>query len=361
MRIDINEETLQDVINIDTGLLYPLDGFMREKDFRAVVDEYTMSDGQVFTIPITLDVPENIYSMSDEKQILDLWYKGECVARLQAESKFIMSEQDIRKVFGTLEDAHPGVHKERVRNPYRIGGKITLLKRELRNEALSPLMTKQIFREKGLKTIVGFQTRNPIHKAHEHIQRLGMEICDGLFINPIVGWKKKGDFTQEAVMAAYEEMIKQFYPQERVYMEGLKTQMRYAGPREAIFHAIIRRNLGCTHFIIGRDHAGVGGYYGAYDAHDLAKRISREHKMGIELLLTREPYYCTKCKQVVTDQTCRHYATDRVEISGTIIRKYISDGYIPDEIMMRQEIFRAILNCKHDAGVKRLSNCSLKT
>ena len=191
--------------------------------------------------------------------------------------------------------------------------------------------------------MVGFQTRNPIHKAHEHIQRIGLEVCDGLFINPIVGWKKTGDFTQEAVMAAYRRMIDEFYPKGRVHIAGLKTQMRYAGPREAVFHAIIRRNLGCTHFIIGRDHAGVGGYYGAYDAHALAREL--EPELGIHLLLTREPYFCKKCGQIVTDKHCAHYSTHRVEISGTIIRKYISDGSIPDEIMLRKEVFDAILGC----------------
>ncbi len=346
VRVEINEETFQDIINIETGLLYPLDGFMREADFRSVVDNYTMVDGSVFTIPVTLDVPEDVYDKATAKSVLDLFLWDECVAQITVESKFMMTDGDIEKVFCTLEDAHPGVHKEKKRSPYRIGGTTKLLKTGSLEDALKPEDTKRIFKEKGWKTVVGFQTRNPIHKAHEHIQRLGLEVCDGLFINPIVGWKKKGDFTQEAVIAAYEEMTKEFYPKNRVYMAGLKTQMRYAGPREAIFHAIIRRNLGCTHFIIGRDHAGVGGYYGAYDAHDLARKISAEHELGIELLLTREPYYCTKCKQVVTDNTCSHYHTHRVEISGTIIRKYISDGHIPDEIMMRQEIFNAILGCE---------------
>lgn len=144
-------------------------------------------------------------------------------------------------------------------------------------------------------------------------------------------------------MAAYRTMAEQFYPRDRVYIAGLKTQMRYAGPREAIFHAIIRRNLGCTHFIIGRDHAGVGGYYGAYEAHELAREL--EDGLGIRLLLTREPYYCKKCGQIVTDKHCSHYETDRVEISGTIIRRYIREKHIPDEIMMRKEIFQAILGC----------------
>jgi len=345
LQVTINEETLQDVINIETGLLYPLDGFMRAVDFHSVVNNYTMADGQVFTIPVTLDVPKEVYDKAEPEAVLELVVQNEAVAELTVTDKYIMTEEDIQKVFMTLEDAHPGVNKEKHRSPYRIGGKTKLLKKELLKGALRPEETKRIFKEKGWKTVVGFQTRNPIHKAHEHIQRLGLEVCDGLFINPIVGWKKKGDFTQEAVIAAYEEMTKEFYPAERVYMDGLKTQMRYAGPREAVFHAIIRRNLGCTHFIIGRDHAGVGGYYGAYDAHALACKLLEEKELGIELLLTREPYYCTKCKQIVTDKTCGHYRTHRVEISGTIIRNYINDGHIPDEIMMRKEIFQAILNC----------------
>ncbi len=346
LQVIIDEETLQDIINIETGLLYPLDGFMREEDFRSVIDHYTLFDGQVFTIPVTLDVPKDIYDQISAEITLDLLINGECVAQILAESKFIMTDGDINKVFGTLEDAHPGVSKEKKRSAYRVGGKTRLIKKELLEDALKPEETKRIFKEKGWKTIVGFQTRNPIHKAHEHIQRLGLEICDGLFINPIVGWKKKGDFTQEAVISAYERMIDEFYPRDRVYMAGLKTQMRYAGPREAVFHAIIRRNLGCTHFIIGRDHAGVGGYYGAYDAHVLARNIVSDHELGIKLLLTREPYYCTKCKQIVTDHTCSHYNTHRVEISGTIIRKYVSEGHIPNEIMLRGEIFDAIRSCR---------------
>lgn len=377
LHVEINEETLQDIINMETGLLYPLDGFMKERDFRSVIDHYTMANGEVFTIPVTLDVPKAIYDKlpvressgggrvdaespgdkyayvlpaNDETQCcrtLDLLFQGEAMASIDVEDKYEMTDADIEKVFGTLEDTHPGVKKEHERSPYRVGGKTKLLKRELLDGALKPEETKRIFKEKGWKTVVGFQTRNPIHKAHEHIQRLGLEVCDGLFINPITGWKKKGDFTEEAVLAAYEAMIKEFYPSDKVYMAGLKTRMRYAGPREAVFHAIIRRNLGCTHFIIGRDHAGVGGYYGAYDAHALARKLKAEHDLGIELLLTREPYYCTKCKQIVTDNTCGHYKTNRVEISGTIIRKYIGDGRIPDEIMMRQEIFDAILKCEN--------------
>ena len=345
MRAAINEETLQDLINIETGLLWPLKGFMGAEDFSSVVENCTLADGQVFPIPVTLDVEQDLWQTLCPGQELELTLGDKTVGRITVESTFTVTARDIETVFGTGEKAHPGVAKEMSRSPYRVGGTTHLVDRSLLDDALKPEDTRRVFREKGWKTVVGFQTRNPIHKAHEHIQRIGLEVCDGLFINPIVGWKKKGDFTQEAVMAAYHTMIDQFYPSDRVHIAGLKTQMRYAGPREAVFHAIIRRNLGCTHFIIGRDHAGVGGYYGPYDAHALARKLAAEHDLGIELLLTREPYYCTKCKQIVTDKHCAHYNTHRVEISGTIIRKYISDGCIPDEIMLRREVFEAILAC----------------
>jgi len=345
-QIEINEETLQDVINIETGLFFPLVGFMNENDYKKVVDSCTLSDGKVFTIPITLDIPEEIYNQRKNINELELTVQGEVVANVSPESFFVVCDEDIEKVYLTVDEKHPGVAKEKARSKYRVGGRTKVVKKDLLNDVLSPNDTKKLFEEKGWSTIIGFQTRNPIHRAHEYIQRMGLELCDGLFINPITGWKKKGDFTQEAVISAYNTMIKEFYPADRVYMAGLKTQMRYAGPREAIFHAIIRRNLGCTHFSIGRDHAGVGNYYGAYDAHKLAREISEQYDLGIKLLLNREPYYCKKCKMVVTDKICSHYYTDRIEISGTIVRRYISQGYMPDEIMLRQEILDAIINCK---------------
>lgn len=343
MIVAINEETLQDVINLETGVLAPLTGFMGAEDFHSVVSRCRLADGQVFPLPVTLDIPKELCDRVKPNDVLSLEFDGKAVAEVTVESTFSMTEEDLQRVFQTLENAHPGVYKERTRSACRVGGPVRLTDRSLLSDALKPETTRRIFAKRGWRTVVGFQTRNPIHMAHEHIQRIGLELCDGLFINPLVGWKKKGDFTQEAVMAAYNAMLQGFYPAERVYIAGLKTQMRYAGPREAVFHALVRRNLGCTHFIIGRDHAGVGGYYGAYDAHALACEL--ESDLGIHLILTREPYYCKKCGQIVTDKHCRHYDTDRVEISGTILRKYIREGAIPDEIMMRGEVFRAILAC----------------
>ena len=209
--------------------------------------------------------------------------------------------------------------------------------------SLSPSNTKTVFSTKGFHTVCGFQTSNVIHRAHEYLQRTALEICDGLFINPIIGWKKIGDFTENAVMVGYKKMIEEFYPAQRIHFEGLRTQMRYAGPREAIFHAIIRRNLGCTHFIIGRDHAGVGNFYSLYAAHELARKIEARGNLGIKLLLLHGPYYCYKCGQVVTDKTCGHDEIYHVAISGTKIRECFKRGDIPDENFMRPEISQAIL------------------
>lgn len=343
---EINEETLQDLINIKTGLFYPLTGFMGKEEVESVIKNCTLPDGEVFPIPITLEVKEEIFNSISDGNILMLVYQGVIVAELTVTSRFLMTDSMIEMVFQTAEENHPGVRKEKERGQWRIGGNLKLVHKKLLLGALKPEDVREIFRKKGWKTVVGFQTRNPIHRAHEHIQRIGLELCDGLFINPLTGWKKKGDFSREAIIAAYAAMMQEFYPNNRIYFAELKTQMRYAGPREAVFHAIIRRNLGCTHFIIGRDHAGVGGYYGAYDAHIFARKIMERYDLGIELLLTREPYYCKKCGQIVTDKTCAHFNTHRREISGTLIRHYISDGMIPDATIMRREVFEAILTCK---------------
>ena len=198
-------------------------------------------------------------------------------------------------------------------------------------------------KNKKVKSIAGFQTRNAIHRAHEHLQKVALELCDALFINPLTGWKKQGDFTQEAVMSAYDVMFSQFYPKDRVFIQGLETNMRYAGPKEAIFHALLRKNMGCTHFIIGRDHAGVGNYYGVYDAHKLAREIISTNDIGIELLLLNEPYYCLKCQEIVSDKTCSHYNTHRISISGTKIREALISEIIPDERFMRKEISQALI------------------
>jgi len=341
---EIDSETLQDCINISSGLFYPLDGFMCSSDYYSVLNDMKLSTGSTWTIPITLDVDNETYNNAKNSKILNLFFKKEKIGYLEIRDCFEVNlNTDLKKIFKTNQNEHPGVKKENSRNKYRIGGPITLIKDSFLKNNLDPKITRNFFSKQGWKTIAGFQTRNPIHKAHEYLQRVALEECDGLFINPLVGWKKEGDFSEEAVIDGYKAMLKYYFKNLNVYFDVVKTPMRYAGPREAIFHAIIRRNLGCTHFIIGRDHAGVGNYYGKYEAHKLAAEIRTSEEIGIKFLLMKEPFYCHKCNQIVSEKTCAHSDKYIERISGTIIRKMLSMNKHPDELFMRKEVADAII------------------
>jgi len=344
---ELNEELLQDCINIATGLFYPLQGFMSSSDYHSVVNDMLLSNGEVWTIPISLDLDHDAYIRAVDLSTLQLSYKSKVIGYLEIDDCYIVDiSSDVSKIFGTDDKNHPGVSKELARNKYRIGGKVIINDESILDNSLKPEETKAYFKSKMWTTIVGFQTRNPIHKAHEHLQRVALDVCDALFINPLVGWKKAGDFSEEAVIAGYKTMIKEYYQGLNVYFDTLKTPMRYAGPKEAIFHAIIRRNLGCTHFIIGRDHAGVGDYYGKYEAQELARKITSEHNLGIELLLLSEPFYCKKCTQIVSDRTCNHDKEYIEKISGTKIRAMLAENKRPSELFMRPEVADSIIALK---------------
>jgi len=353
IQYELNEELLQDCINIATGLFAPLDGFMDVGDYRSVVDNMLLNDGSVWTIPISLDIPYDIYVKAIDAKELTLTFQGKEIALLKIASCYMVEEDDILKVFGTTDKLHPGIKKELKRSKYRVGGKIIISDDNILNNSLNPENTKKYFKDKGWTTIAGFQTRNPIHKAHEHLQRVALEVCDALFINPLVGWKKEGDFSEEAVTNGYKVMIDEYYSNLNIYFDTLKTPMRYAGPREAIFHALIRKNLGCTHFIIGRDHAGVGDYYGKYEAQELAKSIIQTKDIGIELLLLSEPFYCKKCEQIVSDKTCKHSSMYIQKISGTEIRKMLANGQRPNKTFMRPEIADSIIELKENKFIRK--------
>lgn len=350
IEFSIGKDICSELYNIGSGVFYPLKGFMDSADYRNVVDNMHLDNGAPWTIPVTLDIPEDKVSdfIKADKAILKN-ISGERIAELFIEDVYRVDfDNDIKKVFATNEKIHPGVAKEISRSPYRVGGPINVLK--YKNDifpeySLSPDETRKKFKEKGWKTVAGFQTRNPIHRAHEYLQRVAMEITDGVFIQPLVGWKKANDFPSLAVIKSYEKMIEEFYPKTKVLLGTLTTPMRYAGPREAIFHAVIRRNFGCTHFIIGRDHAGVGQYYGKYDAHKLCSRFN---DLGIEILKLCGPHYCSKCKSVVTEKTCSHGENYVVPISGTYIRSQFLTGKIPSEEYMRKEISEVLTELGKD-------------
>jgi len=317
---------------------------MTNMEYRSVVDNMRLPNNMIWTLPITMDIAENVYNKINGYGSLYLYYKNEYIEFIDASDYYKVDvSSDLEKVYGTKNLNHPGVIREIKRSPYRIGGKVIVENESFLKNVLKPEKTRKIFTEYGWKTIVGFQTRNPIHRAHEYLQRQSLEICDGLFINPSMGWKKKGDFTEIAINKAYEIMIKKFYPSKRVYFEGYKTYFRYAGPREAIFHAILRRNLGCTHFIIGRDHAGVGDFYGHYEAQHFARKILESGSLGIKLLFTRNPYFCKVCRQIVNDRHCKHRGKNIIKISGTDIRADLKVNKIPSEHLMRPEISKELI------------------
>ncbi|ECQ3329974.1 sulfate adenylyltransferase [Campylobacter jejuni] len=337
--LQITHENLLDLKYFASGVFYPLEGFMNYEEYKKVIYEMQLLNGEIWTLPITLEVDDFKDIYVGQKQ--DLYYQDKIIGNIQIEDKFCVQDQDLYEIFQTKDEKHPGIVKEKKRSSLRVGGKIEL-KEEFYKDSLYKNILKDVFNA-DINTIVGFQTRNPIHRAHEHLQRIALEICDALFINPLTGWKKQGDFTEAAVMSAYKTMFDEFYPKDRVYIQGLQTAMRYAGPKEAIFHALLRRNMGCTHFIIGRDHAGVGDYYGIYEAQKLAKDLSMRYDLGIDFLLLKEPYYCSKCQKIVSEKNCAHYKECRIAISGTQIRKDLSEGKIPSELMMRSEISASIL------------------
>ncbi len=346
----INREAASELFNIGTGAFYPLKGFMNSKDYRGVLDEMHLADGAPWTIPITLDIPEErAGDFTKAEEVILKNASGKPLAMLGINDVYRVDiSRDIEKVFATGDKRHPGIQKELSRGPYRVGGDIDILEYEanpFERYTLTPEEAKRAFADRGWKRVAGFQTRNPIHRAHEYLQRIAMEITDGVFIQPLVGWKKANDFSSLAIMKSYEKMLEEFYSREKAVLGTLITPMRYAGPREAIFHAIIRRNYGCTHFIVGRDHAGVGGYYGKYDAHRLCSRFN---DLGIEILKLHGPFYCRKCGGIVTEKTCSHGDGYAFPISGTYIREEFFSRRRPAEEYMRKEISEILLELGRD-------------
>ena len=341
-------DELLEFINLALGYFDPVRKFMNYKDFISVVQTMTTHDGSLFSLPILLSSKNLSKSELIKCKKLKFSYNKQTIGTIEIEDIFQADKRHFYEIFGTNDHNHPGLKKQFSKPLQFIGGRVNILDNQISKmfNIIDPVKIKKHFMKHNWKSVVGFQTRNPIHKAHEFLQRIGLEVCDGLLINPLVGWKKEGDFTEEAISNSYEVMIRDFYPQNRVFFCPLRTSMRYAGPREAIFHALIRKNLGCSHFIIGRDHAGVGSYYKPYDAHVLAKKLSESFDMGIELMLFKEPYYCKKCLQIVTESSCNHQNDDIVKISGTKIREMFKKNKTPNVNMVREEISISILKSK---------------
>lgn len=349
-RISVIDDFILDAEKIAIGAYSPLKGFMCRDDFSSVVEDMRLSDGTVWTIPVFLPADDrSLKNISKGNEIIISDKGGNDIAVMKIKDIFSFPKKRwAKKVYATQDSKHPGVNRVYSLHDKLLGGDIRLINRprfKFEEYNLDPADTRRMIKERGWKSVAGFQTRNVPHRAHEYLQKIALSVADGILIHPIIGWKKDGDFKPEAIIKAYKALIRYYFPKGRTIFAGLATAMRYAGPREAVFHAIIRKNYGCTHFIVGRDHAGVGDYYGKYDAHRIFNSLPG---LGIVPLLLREPYYCHKCGEIVSDKICPHSGKHHTYISGTMIRKNIQLKKKMPDYVMRKEVLDVLR--KEEAG-----------
>lgn len=336
-KIEIDDNLVKDVKNIGFGIYSPLKGFLNEQEFESVVDCMRLPNELAWSIPIVLSTDKEV-----EDEVLLTNKNGKIIALMNVEDRYGYDKKHfVKNVFRTKDKNHPGVSDIYRMKKTLIGGEIKLINTEKEpfyKYNLEPKETRVLFKELGWNTVVAFQTRNPPHRGHEYLQKSALEIVDGLFINPVIGKKKSGDFKDEVILKAYCVLMENYFPKGKAVMSILPTKMRYAGPREAIFHAVIRKNFGCTHFIVGRDHAGVGEYYGTYEAQEIFDMFEYE-ELKITPLKFEHVGYCKKCGGYGSMKTCPH---ERIPPSGTKIRKMIKAKELPPKELMRKEVAQYI-------------------
>jgi len=343
-RLELSAGLAADVANIAHGVYSPLEGFMVREDYEGVLYDMRLHNDVPWTIPIVLDASrEELRGVREGDDIL-LSYRGRPLAIMKVEEIYEWDKVEyVERVYKTRDPSHPGVRRTMARKDLLVGGPIDLLEdppEPFESVRLWPKEARVLFELRGWRTIAGFQTRNVPHLGHEYVQKAALTFVDGLFVNPLVGWKKPGDYRDEVIVDAYRVLLDKYFPRDSVVFSVLRMEMRYAGPREAVHHAIVRKNFGCTHFIVGRDHAGVGNYYGPYEAWEIFREFP---DLGVTPLFIREAFYCRKCGQMVNEKICPHSEEYRVRISGTKIREMLKRGVKPPEYMMRPEVAEAVL------------------
>jgi sulfate adenylyltransferase len=344
--IEVSNDLRNDIENIADGIFSPLEGFIGHDDFQSIIKFGRLKNDLAWTIPIVLDVDEQTArKMKDAKEVA-MAIGTDHFGVLQVEEVYSFNRLATAKsIYQTDDPRHPGVTKMLHMKEWLIAGKIEIIKRfsdfQLRKHRMNPCETRVEIQRRRWKTVVGFQTRNIPHIAHEMLQKAALNIYDGLFVNPLIGKKKKGDFKDELILKAYEILMENYYPKNRAMFVTLHTEMRYAGPKEAIHHAIMRKNFGCSHFIVGRDHAGIEDYYRPFAAQEI---FTDYPDLGIQPIFFPAFYYCKKCLSYANERTCPHGLEFREELSGTKMRKMVVSGEIPAENLIRPEIAKLIMS-----------------
>jgi len=347
-RVRLNARQLSDLELIAVGAFSPLEGFMGEADYRSVVGRMRLANGLPWTLPITLAVGrDEADDLPVGNEVALATDADEPAAILALSEKYGYDKrEEAALVYGTQDEKHPGVAALYAQGDVLLAGTVTAFGPPEAGTfgalRLPPAETRRMMAARGWRRVVGFQTRNPIHRAHEYLQKCALEMADGLLIHPLIGETKADDVSSEVRLRCYQALIERYYPRERVLLAVWPAAMRYAGPREAIFHALVRKNYGCTHFIVGRDHAGVGNYYGPYDAQHIFEEFD-EHELGITPLFFDHAFFCRSCGAMATTKTCPHSEADRVALSGTRVREMLARGQAPPEEFTRPEIAEILL------------------
>lgn len=345
--LTLNSREKNDLEMIGNGAMSPLEGFMCREDYESVVDLMHLTSGPVWPLPVVFAAKREDPDVSPGEHVGLRDGDGTVWGDMVVEEVYrpdLAEEAD--RTLGTTDPSHPGAAYLNSLEGSYIGGRVRSIRRRetesFPNYRLDPKETRVLFRARGFNTVVAFQTRNPIHRAHEYIQKCAMEVVDGLLLHPLVGDTKEGDIPAAVRMRCYEEILKDYYPSTRVAMSVFPAAMRYAGPREAVFHALLRKNYGCSHFIVGRDHAGVGDFYGTYDAQLIFDTID-PNDLGIVPLKFEHAFYCRKCGGMATSKTCAHDSDHHVFLAGTKVRAMLSRGVMPPPEFTRPEVARILM------------------